>query len=653
MADKICVLLVEDDIGHTELISRAFEAKADRVDLFVVQNLEQAQNYILEGEPDLIIMDLLLPDGTGLEFLSGNKSGFSFPVILMTSHGDEQIAVEAMKAGALDYVVKSADTLLDMPRIAERALREWRHIAERQQFEKALQESEQRFRSVIEQSTDGIVLTDEQGLIIEWNQGAERVTGLKRQDVWERPFGDVQQQLVKPRGKDVLVEFEQFKQEWAEFYVTGQAPWLNKVVDVRYYHVDGRLNTVEMLSFPIKTEKGYMAGSILRDVTASRQAEEQLHQQERLAAVGQLAAGIAHDFNNIMAVIVLYAQVSLQTPGLPTRVQERLDTMVKQAKRAAELIDQILDFSRRTVLERRPLNLVSLLKENVRLLRRTLPENIIVELSYDEPHCAIHGDLTRIQHTIMNLALNARDAMPHGGLLHIQITHHHFSPNQPVPVAQMEAGDYISLMITDSGTGIAEEIKPHLFEPFFTTKGPGKGTGLGLAQVYGIVKQHEGHIDVQTKLEEGTTFALYFPDLSEQPEDVGDDTFDLHIGQGQLILLVEDDQLVREVMSDSLTLINYKVIEAANGYQALTLLDQDRIQPALIISDVVMPEMGGIELFYALQKRQITLPMLLVSGHPIDQQIVSLKSLGHVESMAKPPDLAQLAQLVYDMLQAS
>ena len=653
MADKVHILLVEDDIAHTELIHRAFEARSERTILTVVHNLHQAENHIAAAPTDLVIMDFLLPDGTGIEFLSKNKDKFSFPIILMTSHGDEQVAVEAMKAGALDYVVKSADTLMDMPRIAERALREWRHMVERQQFETALRESEQRFRSVIEQSTDGIVLTDEQGFIIEWNQGAERITGLSRQSVLGRSSWDVQRQLVVPDGGKIPLEFELLKEELAEFYATGQARWLNQVVDAHYYHVDGRRNIVEMLSFPIKTEKGYMAGTILRDVTSSRQAEEQLQQQQRLAAVGQLAAGIAHDFNNIMAVIVLYSQVSLQTPGLPPRVQERLDTIVKQAKRAAELIDQILDFSRRTVLEKRPINLVTFLKEQVKLLQRTLPENITVKLNYDNPNCVINGDLTRIQHTVMNLALNARDAMPGGGKLTLEISHCYFSTITDLPVPQMEAGSYIYLAVNDTGTGISDEIKPHLFEPFYTTKRPGAGTGLGLAQVYGIVKQHEGHIDVQTKVGEGTTFWLYFPALQEQSSDTEmDDIMALYTGRGETILLVEDDEVVREVMSDGLALINYHVVDAANGRQALDLLDQDHLEPALIISDVVMPEMGGIELFHALQARQLTLPMLLISGHPLDQQILPLKSLGYVESMPKPPDLAQLAQMVYEMIRA-
>jgi PAS domain S-box-containing protein len=651
VGDKTEILLVEDDVGHAELIARAFTAKAAAFHLTTVPNLHQAQKRITQSRPDLIIMDFLLPDGTGMEFLSRNKNQLSFPVVLMTSHGDEQVAVEAMKAGALDYVVKSDVTLLDMPRIAERALREWSHIIERQQAESALQESEQRFRSVIEQSTDGIVLTDEEGTIIEWNQGMERLTGLTRQDAIGRSTWEVQLQLAMPEATTSSPEFEQLRGDWQKLYATGKAGWLNKVIDRRFHHLDGRISTVEMLSFPIKTEKGYMAGSIVRDVTASRQAEEQLRQQERLAAVGQLAAGIAHDFNNIMAVIVLYAQISLQTPNLPPRVQERMNTVVKQAKRAAELIEQILDFSRRTVLEKRPLNLVPLLKEQVKLLRRTVPENITIKLQYEDSTHLIYGDPTRLQQTVMNLALNARDAMSSGGELNISLEQTRFETQAVLPIPDLEAGDYVCLAVADTGVGISDEVKPRIYEPFFTTKKRGEGTGLGLSQVYGIVKQHEGYIHVQTKVGEGTTFLLYFPALElPQPDARSVDPSDLPLGQGETILLVEDDEAVRAVLLESLTMINYKVICAANGREALTLFEQQAIQPALIISDVIMPEMGGIDLLHALYERQVTLPMILISGHPQEQEITKLQDKGEIKSLAKPPDLSQLAQLISEMI---
>lgn len=652
MSYKMEILLVEDESAHAELIARAFEVKADLFHLTTVPNLREAQNYLTKTKPDLIIMDFLLPDGTGMEFLASNTSQLSLPVVLMTSHGDEQVAVEAMKAGALDYVVKSDITLLDMPRIAERALREWSHIIERQQAETALQESEQRFRSVIEQSTDGIILTDEQGMIIEWNHGMEQLTGLKRQNVLGLPTWQIQQQLLAPGANRIPFEFEQLAEEWQKFYATGEAPWLNKVVDRRFHREDGRLRTIEMLSFPIKTEKGIMAGSILRDVTANRQAEEQLRQQERLAAVGQLAAGIAHDFNNIMAVIVLYAQISLQTPSLPLRVQERLNTVVQQAKRAAELIEQILDFSRRTVLERRPLNLVPLLKEQIKLLRRTLPENITIGFNYEDKNHLIYGDPMRLQQTVMNLALNARDAMVGGGELNIYLKRVRIEDQSALPTLDLAEGDYIRLTVSDSGTGISDEVKARIYEPFFTTKRPGEGSGLGLAQVYGIVKQHDGYIDVQTKIHEGTTFLLYFPALSAtQPDNSFADTTDLPSGHRETILIVEDDETVRKVLLESLKMLNYEVVCAANGREALTLIEQQTTQPSLIISDVIMPEMGGVDLFYSLHEKGIPVPMLFVSGHPQEQEILLLQDKGDVACLPKPPDLNQLAQSISQMIQ--
>jgi PAS domain S-box-containing protein len=381
MADKKTILLVEDELAHAELISRAFRTKADGIQLNIVHTLSEAQSYLDTAQPDLIIMDFLLPDGTGMEFLVARQAQPALPVVLMTSYGDEQVAVDAMKAGALDYVVKSDVTLMDMPRIAERALREWSHIVERQQVEKALQESERRFRRVIEQSSDGIMLTDEEGSIIEWNRSMEQMTGLLAAEVLGQPTWSVQSRLMEPRGERNSLVQAQLRHDLARFYEMGQGDWLNKVTDAHFYHADGRPITVEILTFPIQTEKGYMAGSLLRDVTTSRQAEEHLRQQERLAAVGQLAAGIAHDFNNIMAVIILYTQISLQMPGVPSSVQERLQTVVKQAKRASELIEQILDFSRRTVLEKRPINLLPLLKEQVKLLRRTVPEKRMISES--------------------------------------------------------------------------------------------------------------------------------------------------------------------------------------------------------------------------------------------------------------------------------
>jgi CheY-like chemotaxis protein len=254
----------------------------------------------------------------------------------------------------------------------------------------------------------------------------------------------------------------------------------------------------------------------------------------------------------------------------------------------------------------------------------------------------------------MNLVLNARDAMVSGGELKLDLKQAQFKANEALPIPDLIAGDYIYLAVSDSGMGISDEVKPHIFEPFFTTKKPGEGTGLGLAQVYGIVKQHEGHITVQTRVGAGTTFLLYFPALQiSQSDDSHADSADFLIGGGETILLVEDDEAVRDVLLESLTLMGYEVVCAANGRNALTLFEEESVQPALIVSDVIMPEMGGMDLFHALRERQINVPIILISGHPQDQEIKELQEKGELVCLAKPPDLSQLAQLVSKMLRTS
>ena len=277
----------------------------------------------------------------------------------------------------------------------------------------------------------------------------------------------------------------------------------------------------QILARPIKSsEKAEGWVLVIRDVTQQKLIEQRSQQQERLAAVGQLAAGIAHDFNNIMATVVLYAQMSMRMEDVPIKVQERLIIIYQQALHATQLIQQILDFSRRAILERRPFELLPLLKEEVKLLERTLPENITITLNYDAAPSAcymINGSSTAMQQVLMNLAVNARDAMPNGGALRFDLTCLHVEDTDVDPIDGISAGEWIKLTVSDTGTGIPADVLPHIFDPFFTTKEPGAGTGLGLAQVYGIVGMHDGQIRVETQIGTGTTFTIYLPAMTTMP----------------------------------------------------------------------------------------------------------------------------------------
>ncbi|MDH7599024.1 MAG: ATP-binding protein [Sedimentisphaerales bacterium] len=256
---------------------------------------------------------------------------------------------------------------------------------------------------------------------------------------------------------------------------------------------------------------------LINDVTSARQLHHELEQRKRLAAIGRFASGIAHDFNNIMATIIVHARMLLDAPGLSDMDRRNLQTIVEQGQHATEVIQQILDFSRISRLQRQALDLYVVLRQEVEVLRRIMPKGIEVQYVCKEGRYMIDGDRTRLRQVFMNLALNARDAMPDGGTLSIELDKIEVGPTD-LPMPQIRPGQWIRIRFSDTGRGIVPDVLPHIFEPFFTTKGPGKGSGLGLAQVHGIISQHGGLIDGATQVGKGTTFTIYLPPLGDDPD---------------------------------------------------------------------------------------------------------------------------------------
>jgi len=305
-----------------------------------------------------------------------------------------------------------------------------------------------------------------------------------------------------------------------------------------------------------------------------------------------------------------------------------------------------------------PLDLAPLLKEQIKLLKRTLPENIEIELAFGPDEHIVNADRTRVQQAVTNLAVNARDAMPEGGKLRIGLKRVQIEEPKTAPLPGMQAGEWVRVTVSDTGIGISPDVLPHVFDPFFTTKAPGQGSGLGLSQVHGIVAQHEGHIDLETQLGQGTTFTIYLPALlarSSKPSDGGlpGELPALVEGQKETILVVEDNATARRVLAESLKLLNYQVLEAANGREALSVLEQHGESIALVLSDVVMPEMGGQALFHALRQRDPTIKVVLLTGHPLQEQLESLQAQGLDGWLLKPPVLEQLAEMMARVLAPS
>ena len=371
-------------------------------------------------------------------------------------------------------------------------------------------------------------------------------------------------------------------------------------------------------------------------LTELRATQEQIVLQERLAAVGQLAAGISHDFNNTMASIILFADVMLRSSRLTDKDRERLTAIRRQGRHAADLTQQILDFGRKAMLKRCDLDLMPFLRDLETLLSRTLPENIGVHLQGPDKEVVINVDPTRLQQAIMNLAINARDAMPDGGNLALHVA-----------TELRDDARWVRLEIRDTGCGIPTAVLPHVFEPFFSTKGVGEGTGLGLSQVYGIVTQHGGLIDVSSQPGRGTEFRLFFPAQAVaaplpcvQPV-VGR-------GQGERILVVEDDPIVRDAIEDGLSLMDYRPVVAANGREALEVLGQQAERISLVLTDLVMPEMGGAALCEALSTGYPQIPVVILTGY--SQTTEDLSAVGALASLQKPVEMAELAQTIGEIL---
>ena len=587
----------------------------------------------------------------------------------------------AVRQRAEAIVAQISESMTDLsPEAGQRLLHELRvhqieleiQNEELRRIQVELEASRARYFDLYDLAPVGYVTLSEQGIILKANLTLANLLGLTRKEVVRRPLT----QFILPADQDIF--YQHRRQLFA-----SDGP---QVCELRLLRANGDSFWAQLEAIKPQNADGTPTGRvIISDISTRKQAEEelkqshqrleeaieelrqaqaQLVQQERLAAVGQLAAGIAHDFNNILAVITLYIDLSLHNPSLPPAIQDRLEVVSRQTNRAAHLVQQILDFGRSAVLQARPLDMLLFLQEQVELWHRTIPESIKIRFNDEATDCTIHADPTRLQQLFTNLVLNARDAMPDGGELRLNLEQFQLENDDTAPLPDMAAGDWLRITVSDTGTGIPAAALPHIFEPFFTAKEPGMGSGLGLAQVYGIVKQHNGHIDVQTEVGRGTTFTIYLPTLATVlPRATAVVTSPvLPQGHGETILIVEDNEALREALASTLDMLNYQVLTAADGREALAILGQQTedlaVSPeaggeavpgqdiAMVLSDLVMPEMGGKALFQAMRQRGLTMPVVILSGHPMRAELKELQTQGLVGWLLKPVGTEELATAV-------
>jgi PAS domain S-box-containing protein len=512
-------------------------------------------------------------------------------------------------------------------------------ITERRRAEIARQESNQALVSVIESSPAAVMVLDEAGRVTRWNRSAERLFGWSEREVLGRPVP------IIPDGEEAA---------WRDTLARWIAGGSDTALEVRRRRKDGAVIDVSLSAAPLRDATGRVVGIVgnLVDITERKLLEGQLRQAQKLEAIGSLAGGIAHDFNNLLTVISGRSHIlrSRLEPDSPLR--HDLELIEQTAERAGRLTHQLLAFSRKQVLEPRLVNLADTVGQMKRMLQRLIGEDVDLVTASDPDLWPVRVDPSQVEQVVLNLAVNARDAMPEGGRLTLETRNVELDEAFARSHADVQPGPHVLLAVTDTGHGMDAEVQAKIFEPFFTTKGPGRGTGLGLSTVYGIIKQSGGHIFVESEVGTGASFQIYLPRVDRSVAAAAAPSARPARGT-ETLLLVEDDDQVRALAREALQLSGYSVIEAASPELAIAFVREHAGRIDLLVSDVIMPGMNGRALADRVLALRRGLKVLFISGYPssaIAQHGVLDPSTAFLH---KPFTPAALARKVREVLDAS
>jgi two-component system cell cycle sensor histidine kinase/response regulator CckA len=626
------VLVVEDDEGVAILERRALERRGFNVT--VASNLDGAVQAIERTVFDLIVSDYRLESGTGLDLLRRiQKLGRDIPVILVTGFSDEATVIEAIRSGARDFVPKSTEYLQYLPDAAERVLKAV-------QTERELAESESRFHLFMDHSPAAAFIKDEHGRLIYANRlmretiGNRECLGKTDYDLWPKEVAD----RIHEHDSIVLQ--------------TGQPTEAQQSFVVP----SGEVRHFRSYKFPMQDSRGRrFIGGMAVDVTQQRVAEEALRhrdellrQSQKMEAIGTLAGGVAHEFNNLLQAVLGYTRFARNSIDQEHPAQADLQVVVLAAERAAMLTQQLLSFSRRDYGQLAALDVNATIRELAVMLRPLLGESIEIVLLLEEGIGAIQADAVQIQQLLMNLCINARDAMPEGGTITIETAAVDIDLAK-TPHVDPAFGPYLRLIVTDTGCGMDEETMQKIFEPFFTTKPVGKGTGLGLAMVYGAVQHHNGAIHVESEPGKGTRFLIYLPIVrAESVESAVPETVESRPGR-ETILLAEDEPLVLELARRTLVGADYHVIAASNGEEAVQAFRKHAGEISLVILDAVMPQRNGWEALGDIRALDPSVPAIITTGYDRHRAPPLLEG-DPPKHLKKPFEVERLLEMVQNTL---
>jgi two-component system cell cycle sensor histidine kinase/response regulator CckA len=635
------VLLVgnkeEDFFLIREIMQRSGKALAAELDH--AHSLEEAKSMLQGKSYGLILFEYETQDAGVVPMLSRFLDAeVSIPFILLTEHADEAAIAKIIGAGVWDCVDKSDLNGTNLVR----TIRSMLALHSMQQGKQSTEESLRKLSRAVEQSADAVMITNRDGLIEYVNPAFEALSGFSYEEVEGKTPRILKSGELNPSAYEKLWQTILAGNVYRDILVNRKK--------------NGQLYYVEESISPVRDTSGTITHFIsnARDLTERMRLEAQLSQAQKMDAIGRLAGGVAHDFNNLLTIITSYSELALDSVPPGSSLDNKLQEILSAARRAAQLTRQLLAFSRKQAQALRVLELNPVIEGIAKTLNRLIGEDIELNFISGDKLGRVRIDPVQIEQILMNLAVNSRDVMPQGGHLTIETSDVHLDDQyihrKPAIIPR---GHYAMITVTDDGSGISPEDMSHIFEPFYTTKAPGEGTGLGLATVYGIVKQNKGFVWAYSELGKGTIFKIYLPCVADHlyPLEGSRPNLVEAVQGSETVLLVEDEEGVRKATAEFLKLQGYSVIEARDGLDALAIANNFNSTIDLMVTDVVMPNMSGGQLAKELAAMRPETKVLFVSGYAgktvIDHRVTDLET----NFLQKPFTLAQFSAKIREALQ--
>jgi len=630
MKNLLRILVVEDNPGDTALLEHMLNESGVRFELQCAERLSAAIEQLKTNSFDVILLDLGLPDSYGLDTLIRlNSIETTAPIIVLTGLVNEAVGSEAVKAGAQDYLIKGQ---IDKNLLT----RSISHSIERKRSAETIQTAAREWLASFDAMADGVSIHTLDHTIIKVNQALLQLLGKKENEVVGKKCYQLFHGAKGPTENCTLCKTRDTKlKAYAEIF----EPTLNKWLAVS--------------TSPIIDSSGNLPRIVhtVRDITEHRKLEEQLRQSQKMESIGTLAGGIAHDFNNILTAIVGYGNLALMKMADDDAQRLYIQNMLDAADRAAHLTKDLLLFSRKQTSDKKPVNLNEVVAKVEKFLIKVIAEDIHYKTNIHEVPLPVLADQHQLEQVLLNLATNAGHAMPKGGELTVTTGIATLDGESVSVNGYGRTDSYALITVADTGKGMDETTRQRVFEPFFTTKDVGKGTGLGLAVVYGIIKQHDGSINVFSEQGKGSVFKIYLPLIA--PANLADrrePQKEAVVGGTETILLAEDDDMVRRLANKVLTEYGYKVIEVVDGANAVSVFMENSQTIDLLLFDIIMPNMNGKLAYDEIRKARPGIKAIFSSGYTseIIQQKVALADGAHL--LTKPVAPHELLRKVRDVL---